>query len=68
MKTKQTKKKPIRKSARKKKAAKPERHEGRDGMNIKQMVVRSAVRQGFRLVELGGLALVGTAMGVKLSF
>jgi hypothetical protein len=64
MKTKTTKKKIIKK----KKAAKPERREGRDGMNIKQMVVRSAIRQGFRVAELGVIAIGGALMGVKISF
>jgi hypothetical protein len=51
-----------------KKAAKPERREGREGMNIKQLVVRSAIRQGFRMLELGALAIGGSLLGMKISF
>lgn len=45
-----------------------ERGRERDGMNIKQMVVRSAIRQGFRLVELGLIAVGGMLLGIKISF
>ena len=48
------------------KAPKPEKN--REGMNIKQMVVRSAIRQGFRVFELGLIAVGGALMGVKISF
>ena len=72
MKTKPTLKKTIKKAApkarRKRTPAKPERREGREGMNIKQMVVRSAIREGFRVVEIGALALGGALMGMRITF
>jgi hypothetical protein len=55
----------IRKKKRPTKEKRPERGEG---MNIKQMVVRSAIRQGFRVVELGLLGIGGALMGMKISF
>ena len=39
----------------------------REGMNIKQMILRSAIRQGFRMMELGIIALGGALLGVRLS-
>ena len=66
--TKTTKTKAAPKARRTKTSAKPARREGREGMNIRQMVVRSAIREGFRVVELGGIALAGLLMGAKISF
>lgn len=66
--TTKTAKKSTASKRRKKKAAQPERREGREGMNIKQMVVRSAIREGFRVVEIGALALGGALLGMKISF
>ncbi len=63
-----TKKRAAPKARRKQKTAEPERREGREGMNIKQMVVRSAIREGFRVVEIGALALGGALMGMKITF
>ncbi len=72
MKTTTTRKKITKKAApkarRTRSTAKPERREGREGMNIKQMVVRSAIREGFRVVELGALALGGALMGMRITF
>jgi|GEM_PF-2566295 len=63
-----TRKKAAPKARRKKATAKPERREGREGMNIKQMVVRSAIREGFRVVEIGALAIGGALMGMRITF
>ena len=39
----------------------------REGMNIKQMILRSAIRQGFRMMELGIIAIGGALLGVRQS-
>lgn len=49
---------------------KRKKKKGEEGerINIKQMFVRSAIRQGFRLLELGLLAVGGALLGIKISF